>query len=286
MSLTSYQAAPPRALKIASMSILRKLKPHRVAEKLINFPKSLLSQLRNAQKIVALTGAGISAESGLATFRDAQTGLWSKFKPEELATVEAFQRNPKLIWDWYAWRRQQALKAKPNAGHVALAAMEKYAPEFLLVTQNVDGLHARAASKQIVELHGNLHRFRCFANDCPSKNFDIEQGRCRSCGGNLRPDVVWFGETLPASALERAIAAAERCDVFFSIGTSSIVYPAADLWRRAKDCGAIVIEINQDRTPLTPVTDYSFMGKAGEILPPLVAKVWRSEKQSSPNTGA
>src|SRR5438067_2208204 len=183
----------------------------------MNFPESLLNSLHRAHAIVALTGAGISAESGLATFRDAQTGLWSKFKPEELATADAFKRNPTLIWDWYAWRREQALQAKPNAGHVALAEMEKRAPEFLLVTQNVDGLHARAGSRQIVELHGNLHRFRCFENDCPSENFDLEQGRCRSCGGNLRPDVVWFGEMLPERCLKTAMKAAEMCDVFLSI---------------------------------------------------------------------
>src|SRR5436309_13560355 len=127
----------------------------------MDFPPSLIKSLRAAQRIVALTGAGISAESGLATFRDAQTGLWSKFKPEELATADAFKRNPKLIWDWYAWRREQALQAKPNAGHVALAEMEKRVPDFLLGTQNVDGLHARAGSKQIVELRGHLLRFRC-----------------------------------------------------------------------------------------------------------------------------
>ena len=240
----------------------------------MNFPESLIGQLRQARRIVALTGAGISAESGLATFRDAQTGLWSKFRPEELATAEAFQRDPKFVQDWYAWRRDNALKAKPNAGHLALAEMEKRAPEFLLVTQNVDGLHQRAASKQVVELHGNIHRFRCFENDCASDNFDLENGRCRSCGGHLRPGVVWFGEMLPADALESAITAAEQCDAFFSIGTSSIVYPAADLWRRAKDNGAIVIEINKDPTPLTPLADYSFPGKAGEILPALVQQIW------------
>jgi NAD-dependent deacetylase len=227
--------------------------------------------------IFVLTGAGISAESGLATFRDAQTGLWSKFKPEELATAEAFQRNPKLIWDWYAWRREQALEAEPNAGHFALAEMEKRAPEFLLVTQNVDGLHTRAGSKRIVELHGNIHRFRCFANDCTSDDFDVEHGRCRSCNGNLRPDVVWFGEMLPVDALETAVTTAETCDVFFSIGTSNVVYPAADLWRRAKDSGAIVIEINKDPTPLTPLADYSFHGKAGEILPEFV---WAIQKEA------
>lgn len=239
----------------------------------MDFPSPLIQSLRDAQRIVALTGAGISAESGLATFRDAQTGLWSKFKPEELATVEAFKRNPKLIWDWYGWRREQALKAKPNPGHLALAEMEKRAPEFLLVTQNVDGIHDRAGSRQIVELHGNLHRFRCFENDCAPENFDVEHGRCRSCGGNLRPDVVWFGEMLPIDALETAVTAAENCDAFFSIGTSSVVYPAADLWRRAKESGAIVIEINKDPTPLSPIADYSFLGKAGEILPALIEAV-------------
>jgi NAD-dependent deacetylase len=244
---------------------------------MMNFPVDLLSSLRNAQKIVALTGAGISAESGLATFRDAQTGLWSKFKPEELATAEAFQRDPKFVQDWYTWRRGQALTAEPNAGHLALAKMEERAPGFLLVTQNVDGLHARAGNKRIVELHGNIHRFRCFDNDCPIDNFDVEHGRCRSCGGHLRPDVVWFGEMLPPNAIEAAIVAAERCDVFFSIGTSSVVYPAADLWRRAKDHGAIVIEINKDPTSLTPLADHSFLGKAGEILPALVREIWIHE---------
>jgi len=240
----------------------------------MNLPNSLIESLCAAKNIVALTGAGISAESGLATFRDAQTGLWSKFKPEELATEDAVQRDPKFVQDWYAWRRENALNAEPNAGHLVIAEMEKRAPEFLLVTQNVDGLHGRAGSRRMVELHGNIHRFRCFDNDCTSANFDVENGRCRSCGGNLRPDVVWFGEMLPADALEKATAAAETCDVFFSIGTSSIVYPAADLWRRAKNCGAIVIEINKDPTPLTPLADYSLLGKSGEILPALMAAGW------------
>ena len=240
----------------------------------MNFPFSLIESLRAAKKIVALTGAGISAESGLATFRDAQTGLWSKFRPEELATAEAFQRDPKFVKDWYAWRRENAMNAKPNAGHLALAEIEKRASEFLLVTQNVDGLHARAGSKRIVELHGNIHRFRCFENDCANDNFDLGQQRCRSCGGHLRPDVVWFGEMLPTAALESAISASENCDVFFSIGTSSMVYPAAYLWRRARDNGAIVIEINKDATPLSPLADYSLLGRSGEILPALVTKIW------------
>ena len=247
----------------------------------MNFAEAFLQHLRSAQKIVALTGAGISAESGLATFRDAQTGLWSKFKPEELATAEAFQRDPNLVSDWYAWRREQALKAQPNAGHLALSEIERRAPEFLLVTQNVDGLHARAGSKRMVELHGNLHRFRCFENDCPSDNFNLQKRRCGSCGGHLRPAVVWFGEMLPVDAIESAVAAADGCDVFFSIGTSSVVYPAADLWRRAKNNGALVIEINRDPTPLTPLADYSFLGKAGEILPALVDQIWVQESDTA-----
>lgn len=247
----------------------------------MDFPASLIQSLRAAQKMVALTGAGISAESGLATFRDAQTGLWSKFKPEELATAEAFRRDPMLVSDWYAWRREQALKAQPNAGHLALAELENRAPGFLLVTQNVDGLHARAGSKRMVELHGNIHLFRCFENDCASDNFDVEQGGCRSCGGHLRPAVVWFGEMLPVDALESAIVAAEECDVFFSIGTSSLVYPAADLWRRAKNNRTIVIEINKDPTPLTPLADYSFLGQAGEILPELVRQIWIHQSDSA-----
>jgi NAD-dependent deacetylase len=247
----------------------------------MDFSESLLQQLRSARKIVALTGAGISAESGLATFRDAQTGLWSKFRPEELATAEAFQRDPKFVQDWYAWRREQALKAKPNAGHLALAEMEQRAPEFLLITQNVDGLHQRAGSKQMVELHGNIHRFRCFENNCDGDNFDLENGLCRSCGGHLRPDVVWFGEMLPLPAIESAVEAAENCDIFFSIGTSSLVYPAADLWRRAKDNGAVVIEINKDPTPLSSLAEYSFLGNAGEVLPALVRQIWIHDGQKA-----
>ncbi|PYK30023.1 MAG: NAD-dependent protein deacylase, partial [Verrucomicrobia bacterium] len=131
---------------------------------------------------------------------------------------------------------------------------------------------------KIVELHGNIHRFRCFENDCARDNFDVDQQRCRSCGGNLRPDVVWFGETLPVDAIETAIAAAETCDVFLSIGTASVVYPAADLWRRARNAGAIIVEINKDPTSLTPLADYPLPGKAGEILPTLIASVWKKNK--------
>jgi len=240
----------------------------------MDFPCSLIRKLRGARSIVALTGAGVSAESGLATFRDAQDGLWSKFKPEELATPEAFKRNPQLVWEWYSWRRARAAAAKPNAGHLALVEMEKRAPHFFLITQNVDGLHSRAGNRNVVELHGNIHRARCFENNCPKDKFDLENGTCLNCGGNLRPDVVWFGEMLPPAALQNAMTAAEECNVFFSIGTSSAVYPAADMWRRAAERGAVVIEINKDPTPLTPMADHSFIGKAGEILPQLVEQIY------------
>jgi len=245
-------------------------------ERITDFPSSLIDCFRNAQKIVVVTGAGISAESGLPTFRDGQTGLWSKYRPEELATVEAFKRNPKLVWDWYSMRRAQALSAEPNPGHIAIAEMERRLPDFLLVTQNVDGLHARAGSQKIVELHGNLHRAICFQNNCSSEKFDLASGRCLNCGGNLRPDVVWFGEMLPAPALAAANRAAEECNLFFSIGTSSQVYPAAQLWQIASRRGAVVIEVNKDPTPLTSEADYSFLGPAGEILPSLMRQVWRT----------
>ena len=238
----------------------------------MDFPASLIKSLRTARKIVALTGAGISAESGLATFRDAQTGLWSKFKPEELATAEAFQRNPKLVSDWYSWRRKQALQAQPNAGHLALSEMEKHAPQFLLVTQNVDGLHARAGSRQVVELHGNIHRFRCFENDCPSENFDIPHGRCGSCGGHLRPAVVWFGEPLDPDVVVAA-EGATFCDVFLTIGTSAVVYPAAGLIQKAKRRGAFTVEINTEDTPASAMVDVAIRAPAAEALQNLALKI-------------
>src|SRR5258705_2654869 len=164
------------------------------------FPPELIDALRTAQKIVVLTGAGISAESGVPTFRDAQTGLWSKFRLEELAAHEAYQRNPKLVWEWYAMRRARLREVEPNAGHLALAEIERRVPTFLIATQNVDGLHQRAGSRQVLELHGNITRTKCFAENAPVAEWS-ETGevppRCPRCGGFLRPDVVWFNETLP-----------------------------------------------------------------------------------------
>ena len=242
-----------------------------------DFDPRLLQKFRGARRVVALTGAGISAESGIPTFRDAQTGLWARFRPEELATAAAFRRDPKLVWDWYAWRRGLVARAEPNAGHRALARVEGLVPEFTLVTQNVDGLHLRAGSQRVIELHGNIHRTKCFKEDVV-----VEGGvpapdgppRCPRCGAPLRPDVVWFGESLPPQALAAAEAAVRECDLLFSIGTSAAVFPAAQFPVTALQSGAMVVEINKDRTPLTGVATFSLLGQAGEILPRLLTATW------------
>lgn len=227
--------------------------------------------------MVALTGAGVSQESGLRTFRDAQAGLWAQYKPEELASPEAFARDPKLIWDWYAWRREAVKAVRPNAGHYALVEIEKRVPQFILITQNVDGLHRMAGNRNVLELHGNIRRVRCAECYMFAETWDDDTGlvpRCESCGGLLRPDVVWFGESLPRDQLEAAVEAARTCEVFFSIGTSGLVQPAASLAHAARNRGAVVVEINTESTPLTPKANYFFKGKSGEILPELVETVW------------
>lgn len=227
--------------------------------------------------MAVLTGAGISAESGVPTFRDALTGLWSHFKPEDLATVEAFTRNPKMVWDWYAFRRKMVREVQPNPGHLALVEIERRAARFSLLTQNVDGLHQRAGSRRVVELHGNIGRVKCLREDTPVESWSDEgelPPRCPRCGGLLRPDVVWFGEMLPPAALEAAFEAVNLCDVFFSIGTSAMVHPASAMPLQALRNGAALIEINPDETPLTPHATFSLRGKSGEVLPKLVAETW------------
>ena len=243
----------------------------------MTFPPELIERLRNADRVAALTGAGISAESGVPTFRDAQTGLWSNYRPEDLATPEAFQRNPRLVWEWYAWRREFVARVNPNPGHAALAEMERRVAHFTLVTQNVDGLHHRAGSRRVIELHGNITRTKCFEENAVIGDW-TETGdvppRCPRCGGRLRPDVVWFGETLPVNAFEQAVRASQTCQLFFSIGTSSVVYPAASLPYEALQRGAIVVEINPDTTPVTSQATYSFRGRSGELLPGLLRSAW------------
>jgi len=194
-----------------------------------------------------------------------------------LASPEAFARDPKLIWDWYAWRREAVKAVRPNQGHYVLVEIEQRVSQFTLITQNVDGLHRMAGSQNLLELHGNIQRVRCAECYTFTETWgdDTESvPRCEVCGGLLRPDVVWFGETLPRDQLERAIEAARTCEVFLSIGTSGVVQPAASLAHAAHNRGAVVVEINAEPTPLTPKTDYFIQGKSGEILPELVKAVW------------
>src|SRR5688572_7507174 len=220
----------------------------------MTFPSELLQRLSAAQRVTVLTGAGVSAESGVPTFRDALTGLWAKFKPEELATPSAFRREPRLVWEWYAWRRELVAKANPNPAHIALVEWEKRVPSFTLITQNVDDLHRRAGSRNVIELHGNITRTKCFDENVIVKNWpdtDEIPPRCPRCGGFLRPDVVWFGEAMPGEETSRAFAASAQCDVFLSIGTSAVVHPAASLPFHPLEHGPTVIEINHDPTLLT-----------------------------------
>lgn len=214
-----------------------------------------------------------SAESNIPTFRDAQTGLWAKYNPEELATPQAFRRNPRLVWEWYAWRRELVAQATPNPGHLALANLEQRVAEFTLITQNVDGLHQRAGSRHVIELHGNITRTKCFEEGNIVESWPETEEvppRCPRCGGLLRPDVVWFGEMLPHQALATASQTADNCDVFLSIGTSALVQPAASLPMLALNRGAVVIEVNPDVTMITSRVTYSLRGPAGQVLPKLL----------------
>lgn len=245
---------------------------------MMEFPVELIEKLRQAGHVAVLTGAGVSAESGVPTFRQAQTGLWAQYDPQELATPEAFQRNPRLVWEWYAWRRELVAQAQPNPGHFALAEWERHAARFNLITQNVDGLHQQAGSQQVVELHGNITRTKCFADGRSVPTWPATgevPPRCPDCGSYLRPDVVWFGESLPYTALQTAVATAHACDVFLAVGTSGMVYPAASLPIEAQQNGATIIEINPERTPFSPYMDYVLTGPSGVVLPELVRLVFR-----------
>jgi NAD-dependent deacetylase len=232
----------------------------------------LRDRLSRTARVVVLTGAGISAESGVPTFRGPD-GLWRRHRAEELATPEAFARDPKLVWEWYDWRRQLIAGCRPNAAHHAIATLEASVPEFLLITQNVDGLHPKAGNRKLVEFHGNLWRVRCLAEGSLSENLQTPlpslPPRC-ACGALLRPDVVWFGEALPTAAVRQAHDAAESCDLMLIVGTSSLVQPAASLPRIAKAHGAYVVEVNLEPTPLTSLVDEAHHGRAGEILPRLL----------------
>ncbi len=239
-------------------------------------PKELIQKIYEADHVAVLTGAGISAESGVPTFREAQTGLWARYDPQELATPQAFQRNPKLVWEWYTWRRELISQAEPNPGHLALAEVATMVPRFTLITQNIDGLHQRAGSQNVITLHGNLMETKCFANEHPVEDWpesDEVPPHCPICDSLLRPNVVWFGENLPADALQTAVHAAESCDLFLSIGTSALVHPAASLPLIALENDATIVEVNPQSTPLTRWMDFVLTGAAGKLLPRLVASL-------------
>jgi len=229
--------------------------------------------LDSARSVAVLTGAGISAESGIPTFRG-PGGLWRQYRPEDLATPEAFARDPRLVWEWYDWRRSLIAPAQPNAGHLALAELERRFPAFSLITQNVDGLHDRAGSRHVLKVHGDIWTLRC--SECGREHADFRTPlpelppRC-FCGGIERPGVVWFGEALPDEIWRRAELAARHASLFLVIGTSAAVYPAAGLIELAKSAGARVVEVNVEETAVSPIVDLSLRGPAAEILPGIAA---------------
>lgn len=263
----------------------------------VDIPGEALERLREARGIFALTGAGVSAESGIPTFRAPGTGLWSQYSISDFATPDAWRRNPSLVWSWYTHRRRMARRAQPNPAHVALAQLERRPQRFMLATQNVDGLHLRAGSANVVELHGSLARFRCSAegtavawedpdDDSAEALARLEAGEltappaCPRCGEALRPDIVWFGESLPQKAWTLAAEAAATCDVCLVIGTSSLVQPAANLPLLALRHGAYLIEINPEETSMTRLADWSARFPAGAALPALLRALDKSSDAS------
>lgn len=249
-------ASPPSDIPMAQGSDLSRLK----------------ERLASAQDIVVLTGAGISADSGVPTFRG-KDGLWRTYRAEDLATPEAFERDPRLVWEWYNWRREVISSKRPNEAHYALAQLEVRSRKFRLITQNVDGLHRVAGSKHIYELHGNIWKVRCTSCRSVTDNHDVPLSLlpyCRVCGGLQRPHIVWFGEALDQGTLSKSFQAVESCDMLLIIGTSGLVYPAAMLMPSAKAHGAFVVEINLDPTPYSSGVDLSIQARAKQIVPLLL----------------
>ncbi|MEL9990681.1 MAG: NAD-dependent protein deacetylase [Thermoproteus sp.] len=237
--------------------------------------EDLARALARSRRAVALTGAGISAESGIPTFRG-PGGLWEKYRPEELATPEAFARDPALVWRWYKWRQEVIYRASPNPAHYALAELEKLGVLKAIITQNVDGLHAKAGSRRVLELHGNIWRLictKCGAEMWAERPVEEIPPRCPRCGGLLRPGVVWFGEPLPHAVWEEAAALASSSDFMLVVGTSGVVYPAAYLPLVAKRSGALIAVIDPNETALDDLADFKIRGRAAEVLPKLVEGV-------------
>jgi len=243
---------------------------------ILHVPDELISSLRSAKRVMVITGAGASKESGLGTFRD-EDGEWSRMNPMDMASPSGFSKNPPLVWKWYRHRRNEALQAIPNLGHLSLASMEQHFDTFEIFTQNVDGLHQRAGSKNVFELHGSLHSYHCldcsepFKKDEPIDNEKPEL--CTHCGGYIRPSVVWFTEALPIDVLTKAELAAKECDVFMSIGTSSEVFPANTFGTMASHYGAITIEINPHPTIQSDLFTYKLPYESGKVLPMIVEQL-------------
>lgn len=232
----------------------------------------VIERLKETQYLLVITGAGISAESGIPTFRG-NDGLWQNYRAEELATPWAFERDPITVWKWYDWRRDIIGKAEPNPGHLAIKEFEEIFEGFFLITQNVDGLHGRTGIKNMIEIHGNLWRVRCERDGRTSMLMDVPlkqiPPKC-TCGSILRPDVVWFGESMPTEAIQRSYNVMSLCDTLLVVGTSGVVYPVATFPQTVKENGGFVIEVNMEPTPISSIADISLFGKSGDILPEIV----------------
>lgn len=226
--------------------------------------------IENTSSISVLTGAGISAESGIPTFRG-EEGLWKNYSPQELASPSAFRKDPGLVWEWYDWRRQIIHNATPNSGHTALATLENEKDKFTLITQNIDGLHQKAGSRNIIEIHGSIWDLRCTECSHTEKNYEVPLSPlppvCEKCSSIMRPGTVWFGEIIPMSVIDKTILSIEESEVMLIIGTSGVVEPAASMGLMAKQSGKKVIEINLDQTPNSSIYDVSIQAKSGEVLP-------------------
>jgi NAD-dependent deacetylase len=251
----------------------------------VDIPEPLIDALRSARHVVVFTGAGVSAESGVPTFRDAQVGLWERFDPMELATPEAFAKDPSLVWGWYESRRSMVGRARPNAAHRAIAELSRKVPRLTLVTQNVDDLHERAGMSEVLHLHGRLMAARCVACsapfDFPETEQEVSEGReriepprCALCESHVRPGVVWFGEALPVREWSLATRVARDCDLFLCVGTSALVYPAASLLPLAAAAGALTVQVNPNRTEMDGQVSFSLRGPAGVILPQLLRRAF------------
>lgn len=248
------------------------------------FKEELNERIRDAERVVVFTGAGVSRESGLSTFRD-EDGLWATARPEDLATPEAFARDPEYVWRWYGWRWEQVARAEPNPAHRAIARLEAVFPSVLVVTQNVDGLHHRAGSAEVIELHGSLAAVHC--NRCRDRRemdrvweANPDKPAACECGGLFRPSVVWFGEVLPQEALARAFREAERCDLLLSVGTAGQVFPAAGLIEVAHRAGAAVIEVNPEVTGFSSLAHLALRQPAGTALPSLAEECERCRREA------